>query len=253
MDQRVFLITGGSRGIGLATAERLVAAGARVVLTGRDESAGTQATQKLRAAGGEVRFVAADAGSERDCERMVQSTLDAFGRLDGAFNNAGQDPDARRARVHEYDSDDWRAIVDVHLSGLFYAMKHEIPPMLEAGGGAIVNMSSIYGTGAAPSSPPSYVSSKHGAIGITRAAAVQYARKGIRVNVVCPGYVHTPMFDRMFENDPDMKERIDDLHPMGRLAKPSEIAEAVFWLLSDASSFVTGHALMVDGGISAKI
>jgi NAD(P)-dependent dehydrogenase (short-subunit alcohol dehydrogenase family) len=253
MKDRVILITGGSRGIGFAAAECLVRAGARVVLTGRNESVGQDALEQLRAAGGEAHFVAADAGSEADCERMVQVCLDIYGRLDGAFNNAGQAPDARQPRIHEYPSQDWREILEVHLSGLFYAMKHEIPPMLEAGQGSIVNMASVYGTGATPISPPSYVSSKHGAIGITRTAAVQYAKSGIRVNVVCPGYVRTPMFERAFEAQPEMQEQIAGAHPIGRLAEPSEVADAVLWLLSDASSFVTGNVLMVDGGMSAKL
>jgi NAD(P)-dependent dehydrogenase (short-subunit alcohol dehydrogenase family) len=253
LENRVILITGGSRGIGYATAERLVAEGARVVLTGRSESAGDEAVQKLRAAGGEALFVQADAGVAGDCERMVRETLSAFGRLDGAFNNAGQEPDARRARIHEYEGEDWESILAVHLSGLFYAMKNEIPPMIEGGGGAIVNMSSIYGAGAAPTCPPSYVSAKHGAIGITRTAAIQYAKEGIRANVVCPGYVRTQLFDRMFEENPHLKEKIYGLHPMGRLAEPSEVADAVCWLLSEASSFVTGNVLNVDGGISARI
>lgn len=253
MQDSVILITGGSRGIGFATAESLVRAGARVVLTGRNESVGKDAAEQLRALGGEAQFVAADAGSESDCKRMVEACLDTYGRLDGAFNNAGQEPDTRQPLVHEYSSQDWQEMLEVHLSGLFYAMKHEIPPMLEAGQGAIVNMASVYGTGATPTSPPSYVSSKHGAIGITRTAAVQYARKGIRVNVVCPGYVRTAMFDRMFEANPEMKKRIAGAHPMGRLAESSEVADAVLWLLSDASSFVTGNVLMVDGGMSAKV
>jgi len=209
--------------------------------------------ESLCASGAEAHFIQADAGVERDCERMVKACLDAYGRLDGAFNNAGQDPEANRVRLHEYDSEDWRAILDVHLGGLFYAMKHEIPTMLEAGKGSIVNMSSIFGTGAAFTSPPSYVSAKHGAIGVTRSAAVQYAKKGIRVNVVCPGYVQTPMFDRTFEEKPEMRAHIESLHPMGRLAAPSEVAEAVLWLLSDASSFVTGNSLMIDGGLTAQL
>jgi NAD(P)-dependent dehydrogenase (short-subunit alcohol dehydrogenase family) len=253
MKDRVILITGGSRGIGFATAECLVRAGARVVLTGRNKSAGSKAVEQLRAAGAEAHFITADAGSEADCKRMVEVCLDTYGRLDGAFNNAGQDPDARQPRIHEYSSQDWQKIIEVHLSGLFYAMKHELPPMLEAGFGSIVNMASVYGTGAATSSPPSYVSAKHGAIGATRSAAVQYAKDGIRVNVVCPGYVRTPMFERMFEANPEMRERIAGSHPMGRLAEPSEVADAVKWLLSDASSFVTGNVLMVDGGMSAKV
>jgi NAD(P)-dependent dehydrogenase (short-subunit alcohol dehydrogenase family) len=252
MQDRVILITGGSRGIGFATAECLVRAGARVVITGRDETVGQNAAQKL-CAEGEARFVTADAGSEADCQRMVEACLDAYGRLDGAFNNAGQEPDARQPLVHEYPSEDWQGILDVHLSGLFYAMKHEIPPMLKAGRGSIVNMASVYGTGAQPVAPPSYVASKHGAIGVTRTAAVQYAPRGIRVNVVCPAFVRTPMFERAFETNPEMVAGIAAMHPMGRLAEPSEVADAVAWLLSDTSSFVTGNVLMVDGGMSAQL
>jgi len=142
-----------------AAAECLVRAGARVVVTGRRESVGRDAAQQLRAAGGEAHFVTADAGSESDCERMVQVCLDTYGRIDGAFNNAGQDPDTRQPLVHEYSSQDWQEMLEVHLSGLFYAMKQEIPSMLEAGKGSIVNMASVYATGATPVSPPSYVSS----------------------------------------------------------------------------------------------
>lgn len=253
MEGRVVLITGGTRGIGLATAKRLTEFGAQVVLTGRSRDAGEEAVAELARSGGEANFVEADAGSEADCERMVAETLASFGRLDGAFNNAGQDPEGNRTRVHEYDSADWSAIVNVHLSGLFYAMKHELPRMLEAGGGSIVNMSSVYGTGSTRHSPPSYVSSKHAAVGLTRNAAIQYARKGIRINAICPGYVRTPMLQRNFDAFPAVEAEINEMHPMGRVAEPSEVADAVVWLLSDAASFVTGHALMVDGGISARL
>jgi NAD(P)-dependent dehydrogenase (short-subunit alcohol dehydrogenase family) len=253
MKDRVVIVTGGSRGIGLATAERFVRAGARVVIAARSEGSGAEAVESLRRAGGRADFVRADVADESQVEALVKRCLELHGRLDCAFNNAGAEPDHRRPLVHEYPSDNWRSILDVHLSGLFLCMKHEIPTILEAGGGAIVNMASVYGFGASPEAPPSYVASKHGAIGLTRAAAIQYAPRNLRVNVVCPGYVRTPMYERAVREAPAIDEGARAMHPMGRIGEPHEVAEAVLWLCSDAASFVTGHALMVDGGMSARL
>lgn len=249
----VALITGGTSGIGLATAERFADAGARVVIAGRGVEAGESAAEAIRRAGGDCRFTAADVADEGQVEALVAGCVDRFGRLDCAFNNAGAEPRSQTPRIHEYSNDEWREIVDVHLGGIFRCLKHEIRAMLPTGRGAIVNMSSVYGLGADHIAYPSYVASKHGAIGLTRTAAIQYARKGIRVNAVCPGVIRTAMVERAIRLEPAFEGIFRSKHPMDRIGEPREVAEAVLWLCSDASSFVTGHALAVDGGIGAAL
>jgi NAD(P)-dependent dehydrogenase (short-subunit alcohol dehydrogenase family) len=250
---RVALVTGGTSGIGLATAQRFAESGARVVIAGRTPETGEEAAQGIRKQGGDCVFVRADVADEAQVQALVDRCLELHGRLDCAFNNAGAEPQSRTARLHEYGEDDWREVVDAHLSGIFRCLKHEIAAMLPRASGAIVNMSSVYGVGADAIAYPSYVASKHGAIGLTRAAAMQYAKRGIRVNAVCPGVIRTAMLERAIQANPALEEVFRRKHPMARIGEPIEVAEAVLWLCSDASSFVTGHALAVDGGIGAAI
>lgn len=242
---RVILVTGASSGIGRAAAIGLGRAGARVVLCARRVSEGEKTAEQVRAAGGEAVFERTDVSKSSDVERAVATALDRFGRLDGAVNNAGVDgPNVKTA---DYDEAAWRRVLDTNLTGLWLCMKHEIPAMLQSGGGAIVNVASVLGLYAYPTAS-AYVASKHGVVGLTRTAAVEYARHGIRVNAVCPGYVPTELSDKTFS--PERRDRVVAMTPMKRPGTPEEIAEVILWLLSDASSFVTGHALVADGGLT---
>ena len=252
MRDKVVIVTGASSGIGKTTAERFAQRGASVVVAARRSEEGESVAKEIRKTGGEARFIRTDVSSEEDVQALVEQTVEAYGRLDCAFNNAGGAPTAPRGRIHEYPVDDWDAVVDVHLKGIFLCMKHEIRQMLEQGGGAIVNMSSIYGLSADRIAYPSYVASKHGVIGLTRSAAVQYARKNVRVNAVCPGVIRTPMLDRSLQINPEAEARYTALHPIGRLGEPEEVADSVIWLCSDQASFVTGHAMTIDGGATAE-
>jgi NAD(P)-dependent dehydrogenase (short-subunit alcohol dehydrogenase family) len=252
MRDKVVIVTGASSGIGKTTAERFAERGASVVVAARRSEEGESVAKEIRKTGGEARFIRTDVSSEEDVQALVEQTVEAYGRLDCAFNNAGGAPTAPRGRIHEYPVDDWDAVVDVHLKGIFLCMKHEIRQMLEQGGGAIVNMSSIYGLSADRIAYPSYVASKHGVIGLTRSAAVQYARKNVRVNAVCPGVIRTPMLDRSLQINPEAEVRYTALHPIGRLGEPEEVADSVIWLCSDQASFVTGHAMTIDGGATAE-
>ena len=246
------IVTGASSGIGKTTAERFAERRASVVVAARRTEEGEGVVEGIREAGGEALFVRADVSREEDVEALVARTVEAYGRLDCAFNNAGDSPSAKRGRMHEYPVEDWDAVVDVHLKGIFLCMKYEIRQMLEQGGGAIVNMSSIYGLSADRIAYPSYVASKHGTIGLTRSAAMQYAKKNVRVNVVCPGVIRTPMLDRSLRLNPDSESLYTSLHPIGRLGEPEEVADSVVWLCSDQASFITGHALAIDGGAMAE-
>ena len=252
MRDKVVIVTGASSGIGKTTAERFAQRGASVVVAARRSEEGESVAKEIRKTGGEARFIRTDVSSEEDVQALVEQTVEAYGRLDCAFNNAGGAPTAPRGRIHEYPVDDWDAVVDVQLKGIFLCMKHEIRQMLEQGGGAIVNMSSIYGLSADRIAYPSYVASKHGVIGLTRSAAVQYARKNVRVNAVCPGVIRTPMLDRSLQINPEAEARYTALHPIGRLGEPEEVADSVIWLCSDQASFVTGHAMTIDGGATAE-
>ncbi len=252
MRDKVVIVTGASSGIGQATAERFAQRGASVVVAARRAEEGESVAVGIRESGGEARFVRADVSREEDVEALVARTVEAYGRLDCAFNNAGGSPSARRGRIHEYPVEDWNAVVDVHLKGIFLCMKYEIRQMLAQGGGAVVNMSSIYGLSADRIAYPSYVASKHGTIGLTRSAAVQYAKKNVRVNAVCPGVIRTPMLDRSLQVNPDSESLYTAIHPIGRLGEPVEVADAVIWLCSEQASFITGHALAIDGGATAE-
>ena len=252
MRDKVVIVTGASSGIGKTTAERFAERGASVVVAARRLEEGESVAKGIREAGGEARFVRVDVSQEEEVQALVAQTVETYGRLDYAFNNAGGAPTAKRGRIHEYPVEDWDGVVDVHLKGIFLCMKYEIRQMLEQGAGAIVNMSSIYGLSADRIAYPSYVASKHGAIGLTRSAAVQYAKKKVRVNAVCPGVIRTPMLDQSLQINPESESLYTALHPMGRLGEPEEVADAVIWLCSDEAAFVTGHALTIDGGATAE-
>ncbi|MCB1745695.1 MAG: SDR family oxidoreductase [Gammaproteobacteria bacterium] len=246
---KVALVTGGASGIGRASAVALAGAGATVMVADRNHDGCEETVELIRAAGGSAAVHAVDVASETEVERLVAETVATFGRLDLAFNNAGVG--GTFAKTADYPSDDWDRVIAVNLTGVWYCMKHEIRYMLDHGGGAIVNTASVaglVGMGAAPA----YTAAKHGVVGLTRNAALEYARNGIRINAVCPGLVRTGMTEGAEAAMPGFFDRLAKQEPVGRVAEPEEIASAVVWLLSDGASYMTGHALAVDGGYVAR-
>ena len=211
---------------------------------------GEETVQRIKESGGEAILVHADVSSNAGTQAMVAETVERFGRLDCAFNNAGISGGRDRNLTADYTQDDWDRVIGVNLTGVWLSMKAEIPQMLAQGGGAIVNTASIMGLIATPGSV-AYMAAKHGVVGLTKAAALEYAKDNLRVNAVCPGYIDTPLLQPLFANE-DRKEQVVSRHPVGRLGQPEEIAEAVIWLSSDAASFVTGHSMAVDGGYVAQ-
>ena len=244
------LVTGGASGIGRATALAMAREGARVAVSDLSEESAASTVALINQAGGQAIAIGGDVANEADVEAMVARTIAAFGRLDCAFNNAGISPrnvGPTGQRTHEMSQASFDAMLAVNLTGVFLCMKHEIPHMLAQGGGSIVNTASIAGLIGLPSAT-NYVASKHGVVGITKTAAMEYAKDNIRVNCVNPGYIKTPM------TDPTMAERYDTLMtkvPMNRLGTADEIAEAVVWMLSDRASFMTGASHIIDGGYYA--
>jgi NAD(P)-dependent dehydrogenase (short-subunit alcohol dehydrogenase family) len=244
--RKVAFVTGASSGIGRATAEAFMARGYATVLVDRDEGAGRQVEKKLRG-GGECTFVACDVTNDEGVREAVETTVKLYDRLDAAFNAAGIDGD--RATTADCTLDNWSRIIAVDLTGVWLCMRHQIRQMLKQGGGAIVNCASQAGLVGAPYLP-AYTAAKHGVVGLTKAAALEYVRQGIRVNAVCPGMIDTPMWRRGIT--PELSATLLESDPMGRLGTPAEIAAAVVWLCEDSASFVNGHALAVDGGATAR-
>ena len=246
---KIALVTGGASGLGRESALLLAKEGARVMVSDISQTEGEETVAMISAAGGEANFVKADVTIAAEVEAMVNQTIEQFGRLDFALNNAGID--GVRARTAEYPEDVWRQVIEINLTGVFLCMKYELPQMVKQGGGAIVNLSSVAGVTGFPGHA-AYTASKHGVIGLTKTAAIDYARKKIRVNAVCPAYTRTPMVERMVKEFPDLEKKLIDRVPLGRLGLPLEIAQAVVYLFSDAAAFITGHSLVLDGGIVAE-
>jgi NAD(P)-dependent dehydrogenase (short-subunit alcohol dehydrogenase family) len=244
---KVALVTGGASGIGRQIARLYAAHGAKVVVSDIAEEGGKDTARLINEPGGEAVFVKADVSKPADCESLVQQTLNHFGRLDCACNNAGIT--GEQNSVADYSLEGWQQVIDINLSSVFYCMKYQIPAMLKSGGGSIVNMASILGL-VAFAGAPAYVASKHGVVGLTATAAVEYGTQNIRINAVSPGFIRTPMIAEM-EQDEEMHAQLVGLHPLGRLGEPEEVAELVIWLSSDKASFVTGVAYPVDGGYLA--
>jgi NAD(P)-dependent dehydrogenase (short-subunit alcohol dehydrogenase family) len=249
-DGKVALVTGAAHGIGRAACAMFAERGARVVAADVDEAAGEETVARVRAAGGEATFVRTDVSQPPEVERMVDVTVATYGRLDFAHNNAGIVGSG--LPIPEYPIADWDRGIGVMLSGVFLGMKYEIPRMLEHGdGGAIVNTASGAGLIGFPGMC-AYVAAKHGVIGLTKTAALEYATQGIRVNAVCPGTARTKMVDDWLGGDPANEAQVEALHPIGRIAAPEEIAELVIWLCSDAASFMLGAAIPIDGGYTIQ-
>jgi NAD(P)-dependent dehydrogenase (short-subunit alcohol dehydrogenase family) len=248
LEGKIALVTGGTSGIGRDTAILFAKAGAKVVVAGRREPEGEETVELVRAAGGDGLFVKTDVSKAFEVEALIQKAVEKFGRLDIAFNNAGIE--GVWAPIVRQSEEDWDRTIAINLKGVWLCLKYEIQQMLKQGGsGAIVNMSSITGlvgsVGAA-----AYSASKHGVMGLTQTAALENAKRGIRINAVCPGFTETPMADRIFRV-PGILKYVLSCHPIGRLGKPTEIAEAVLWMCSDRASFMTGQFLVLDGGFLA--
>jgi NAD(P)-dependent dehydrogenase (short-subunit alcohol dehydrogenase family) len=249
LEGKTALITGAGSGIGRRTAMRFAAEGAHVVVCERDERAGRSAVDDVTAAGGRALLVLADVSSDEDMRAAVETTVSATGGLHVLFNNAGIFPDGDGSPV-ETSLDIWHRVIDVNLKGVFLGCKYGIPAMLDSGGGSIINTASFVAVVGAATSQIAYTASKGGVLAMTREIAVEYARRGIRANALCPGPVRTPLLDQLLADPAARARRIVHI-PMGRLAEADEIAQAVLYLASDASSYVTGTTFMVDGGITA--
>jgi len=249
LDGKVALITGAGSGIGRASALAFAREGAKVAVADIVVEGGEETVRMVKEAGGEAFFIKVDVSNAADVEAMVNAVVDTYGRIDCAYNNAGIE--GRLASTDEYPEDVFDKVIDINLTGVWLCMKYELPHMLKQGGGAIVNTASGAGLiGVAGMS--AYVASKHGVVGLTKTAALEYAKSGIRVNAVCPGLIQTPMVERITADQPQLGEALVAAEPVGRTGKPEEIAESVVWLSSDAASFVTGHAMSVDGGYVAQ-
>jgi len=249
LEGKVAVVTGGNSGIGRATAIKFAEEGAKVVVAARRVAEGEETAEVICKAGGEAIFVKTDVAQSTEVEAMVNRAVDVYGRLDCAFNNAGT---GGAGPVHEFTEEAWNHTMGVNLKGVWLCMKYEIAQMLKQGGGAIVNDSSAAGLlGVALN--PVYVATKHGVVGLSKSAALQYVKDGIRINVVCPGSVHTPMLESAISRRPELEEWFLSVAPVGRLGQPDEVATTVVWLCSDQGSFVTGVALPVDGGLTAGI
>ena len=247
--QKVAIITGGSSGIGRETAVGLAKEGVRVVIAARRAEESEETLQLVKETGGDGIFIKTDVGLEDEVKQLVELTVGKYGRLDYAFNNAGIEETPKS--FVDQTSSVFDNIMNINVKGVWLSMKYEIPQMLKNGGGAIVNTSSGLGVIGMPEMPV-YVASKHAVLGLTKSAALEYAKSGIRINAVAPGAIETEMYERAVGDNKQLQETLNAMHPIGRIGKPEEIANAVVWLLSDKASFVTGHTLLVDGGVVSR-
>jgi NAD(P)-dependent dehydrogenase (short-subunit alcohol dehydrogenase family) len=241
------IVTGGSFGIGRATAINFAEKGAKVAIVDRIEE--NETLELIKSFGGDAIFVKCDVSNDTEVNQMIQKVIWTFGRIDYAFNNAGIE--GVSALTSECTEEIWDRTIDVNLKGVWLCMKYEIQQMLKQGKGAIVNNASIAGL-VGFQGLPAYTASKHGIVGLTKTTALEYAKLGIRVNAVCPGVIKTPMIDRFTGKNKEAERQFENMEPLGRMGEPEEVAEAVIWLCSDASSFVTGNAMAVDGGWVAQ-
>lgn len=247
---KTIIVTGAGGGIGRAACVVLAAAGANVVVTDIGKDAGAATVDAVRSAGGTALFIQADLAAENEVRAIIERAVATYGRLDGAFNNAGLEQCA--LPLHELTTEQWERALRVDLTSVFWCIKYQVLAMMKTGGGSIVNTASSLGQ-VAIQNASEYIAAKHGVIGLTRAAAAEYGSKGIRVNAVLPGIIRTPMISRLTADErfSAFFEKLKDRHPIGRFGEPAEIGEAVKWLLSDAASFMNGAAMAVDGGYLA--
>lgn len=246
---RVVLITGASSGIGAETARAFARDGASVFLVARRTDRGEAVAAGIRESGGEATFYGADMADPGQIAAMVKACVKTYGRLDIAFNNAGISGDFY-VETHLHSEKAWDDLLAINLTGVWYCMRHEIPQILKSGGGAVINMASMAGLkGFAGSS--GYAASKFGVIGITKAAALEYAPRGVRINCVCPAIIRSEMADEIFLQTEESRAQADQAHPIGRIGEPEEVASVVTWLASDDASFVLGEAIQIDGGLGA--
>lgn len=246
MKNKTVIITGAASGIGKATAELFAKHGANVIVSDIQETEGKNVAESIVADGGEALFIKTDVANPQDMEALVDFALETYGNLDIAINNAGiggeQNP------IVDMSIEGWNKVISINLNSLFYGMKYQLSAMLKNGGGSIVNISSILGSAGFAGSA-GYSAAKHGVIGLTKSAALEYSAQGIRVNAVGPGFIETPLLDDL---ETEMKDQLVAMHPIGRLGRSEEVAELIFWLSSDKASFVTGGYYPVDGGYLAK-
>ncbi len=249
LDGKVALITGAGSGIGRASALAFAREGAKVAVADIVVEGGEETVRMVTEAGGEAFFIKADVSNAAEVEAMVNTVVETYGRIDCAYNNAGIE--GQLASTDEYSEDVFDKVIGINLTGVWLCMKYELPHMLKQGSGSIVNTASGAGL-IGVSGMSAYVASKHGVVGLTKTAALEYAKSGIRVNAVCPGLIQTPMMERITNDQPQLGEALVAAEPIGRTGRPEEIAESVVWMCSDAASFVTGHAMSVDGGFVAQ-
>ena len=245
---QVALVTGAANGIGRATAQAFASAGLKVVVSDVDVTGGEQTVELIRQAGGEALFVRCDVSRDAEVQALMTRVIEAYGRLDYAFNNAGIE--IEKGRLNEGSEAEFDAIMGVNVKGVWLCMKYQLPLLMAQGGGAIVNTASVAGLGAAPKMSI-YSASKHAVIGLTKSAAIEFAKKKVRVNAVCPAVIDTDMFRRAYEADPRKADYAAAVHPVGRIGTVEEVASAVLYLCSEGAAFITGHALAVDGGAMA--
>ncbi len=250
LNEKVALVTGGGSGIGRASALAYAKEGARVVVADVNVERGQDTVRAIESAGGQALFVRADVSKRADVEAMINTTVESYGQLDCAFNNAGIEG-AVGTPIADYPEDSWDKVMDINLKGVWLCMKYELAQMLKQGSGTIVNTASVAGLVGGPFGS-AYYASKHGVVGLTKAGAIEYGKSGIRVNAVCPGVIRTEMADRLINDNQQIESAVTSLHPLGRLGTPEEVAHMVVWLSSDDASFVTGQAMAVDGGFVAQ-
>lgn len=249
LDNKIALVTGGSSGIGRAAARLFAREGAKVVIADIDAEGGEATLQSVRSTGGEAHFVQTDISKTADVEALINKTLELYGRLDCAYNNAGIMGDIMT--VVDYDEEPWDQTIENNLKGTWLCMKYQIPLMLKQGYGAIVNTTATSGLKGGKFRS-AYAASKAGIVSLSKTAAMEYAEYGLRINVICPSHTRTPNIEQFFELRPELEADYIAQGPMGRLAAPEEVAEGALWLCSDRSSFVTGHVLAVDGGFLSR-
>ncbi len=247
LNNKTTLVTGGGSGIGRATALAFAHEGARVAVADMDPRGGEETCGLIKAAGGEALYIKVDVSKSTEVAAMVARVVEAYGRLDCAFNNAGIMPKGF-VPTADLDEETWDRMININLKGVWLSMKYEIPQMVKQGGGVIVNTSSVAGL-IGSRTGPAYIASKHGVVGLTRGAALEYAKDNIRVNAVCPFWTSTALTEPYMQQNPQLGEQMAGRTPLGRQGTPEEVATAVVWLCSDGASFINGHALPVDGGV----